>query len=370
MRSIKLVFASALNSKRILKINRKMNKEITRRNAIKTMGAIAVGTAALGALNSCDENKAAAAPSGAKEEEGAVAPAIPVFAGDSDKITRVFFDSLLLETRYIDSDIPDTTFELFGHKFATPIMTAALSHLFNNAPDGMNVYAAGAAKSNAVHWVGMGEYDELEQIIATGAKSIRIIKPLEDNKEIFRKIEHAAKSGCIAVGMDIDHAFNAAGGYDNVFGIQMKSKSESELRDFVQAAGIPFVAKGILSPKDAEKCARAGCAGIVISHHHGMMPYSVAPLMVIEDIIGATGKDMDIFVDCGIESGADAYKCLALGAKAVSVGRHLMPLIKEGAEAVSSRINEMTCELAGIMARTGVRSVGDMDPSVIHRRNF
>ena len=77
-----------------------------------------------------------------------------------------------------------------------------------------------------------------------------------------------------------------------------------------------------------------------------------------------------MFVDCGIESGMDAYKCLALGATAVSVGRHLMPLLKNGAEAVSQRIDEMTAELAGVMARTGVSDLDHMDPTVIHRRAF
>ena len=79
---------------------------------------------------------------------------------------------------------------------------------------------------------------------------------------------------------------------------------------------------------------------------------------------------MSVFVDCGIVSGMDAYKCLALGAKAVSVGRHLMPLLKNGPEAVSARMNEMTAELAAIMARTGVKSLDEMDPTVIHRRTF
>ena len=77
-----------------------------------------------------------------------------------------------------------------------------------------------------------------------------------------------------------------------------------------------------------------------------------------------------MFVDCGIESGMDAYKCLALGATAVSVGRHLMPLLKNGVEAVSQRIDEMTAELAGVMARTGVSDLDHMDPTVIHRRAF
>lgn len=292
------------------------------------------------------------------------------YSSNSDKITRDFFDSLMLETRYLDSGIPSTKMELFGEVFDTPIMTAALSHLGNTAPDGMVTYAKGAVRSNAVHWVGMGEDEELEQIIATGAKTIKIIKPHEDNKEVFRKIEHAVKAGCFAVGMDIDHSFNARGGYDNVLGLPMKAKSTAELSEFVAAAGIPFIVKGVQSAKDAEKCLQAGCAGVVVSHHHNMMQFSVPPLYILPEIISAVSNQIPVFVDCGIESGMDVYKSLALGATAVSVGRHLMPLLKNGPEAVSDRINEMNGELAGIMARTGVLNLCQMDSTVIHKRNF
>ena len=292
------------------------------------------------------------------------------YSSNPDTITRDFFDSLLLETRYIDSVLPSTKMTLWGETFDTPVMTAALSHLHNTAQDGMSVYAEGAAKAGAVHWVGMGEDEELERVVATGARSIKIIKPHADNREVFRKIEHAVAQGCFAVGMDTDHAFNSNGGYDDVFGLPMKPKSTAELKEFVQAAGVPFIVKGVLSPKDAEKCAEAGCAGLVVSHHHGMVQYSVPPLMVMQDIISAAGPDVQVFLACGIASGMDVYKCLALGAKAVSVGRHLMPLLKNGSEAVAQRIKEMTAELAGIMARTGVASLEDMDPTVIHRRNF
>ena len=289
---------------------------------------------------------------------------------NSDKITRDYFDSLLIETRYLDADIPSTQMTLFGESFRTPVMTAALSHLHNTAQDGMTVYARAAALSGAVHWVGMGSETELEEIVATGARTIKIIKPHADNQVVFRKIEHAVRVVCMAVGMDIDHAFNSEGGYDNVFGLPMKAKTTEELTEFVQASGVPFVVKGVLSPHDAEKCLKAGCAGIVVSHHHGMVQYAVPPLMVLHDILSATGGSVPVFVDCGIESGMDAYKCLALGAKAVSVGRHLMPLLKGGAEAVAQRIDEMTAELAGVMARTGVSSLDKMDSSIIHRRAF
>lgn len=292
------------------------------------------------------------------------------YSDNSDKITRDYFDSLLLETRYLDNTIPSTKMELFGMDFDTPIMTAALSHLNNTAKNGMTIYAQGAAKSNAVHWVGMGPDEELEQIISTGAKTIKIIKPHENNDEVFRKIEHAVNAGCFAVGMDIDHSFNASGGYDNVLGLPMKAKSSQELAEFVQAAKIPFIVKGVQSTKDAEKCLKAGCAGIVVSHHHNMMPYSVPPLYILPQIIEAVANEIPVFVDCGIESGMDAYKALALGATAVSVGRHLMPLLKKGADAVSERINQMNAELASVMARTGIENLSKMDSTVIHKRNF
>lgn len=285
-------------------------------------------------------------------------------SGDSNKITREYFDSILLESRYIDSDLPDTSFELFGEKFKTPIMTAALSHLHNICDNAMVEYARGAKNAGAVHWVGMGEPEEMEDIFAA-AKTIRIIKPHADNKDVLWRIEHAVSNGAFAVGMDIDHAFSWNGQYDNVLGLPMKPKSLDEIKMFVKAAKVPFVVKGVLSVSDAKKCLDAGVAGIVVSHHHGIMNYAIPPLMALPKIVDAVGGKMKIFVDCGIESGMDAYKALALGADAVSVGRHLMGPLAEGAEGVTRRINDMTNELATAMARTGAKSLSEIDSSVI-----
>ncbi len=296
-------------------------------------------------------------------------PAYPVVdrPGNADAFTRYFFDSLMLESRYLDSDIPSTKLELFGETFDTPIMTAALSHLRVPNGNGLVVYAQAAKACNAVHWFGMGEDKDLEDIIATGARTIKVIKPHADNAEIFRRIKHAVNAGCFAIGMDIDHSFDFKGHYDNVMGLPMKSKTTAEIKSFIKASRLPFIIKGVLSVSDARKCLEAGAAGIVISHHGGHLKYSIPPLMVIEDIKDAVGDKMKVFVDCGIVSGFDAYKCLALGADAVSVGRHLMPLLQKGPEAVASRIKEMTSELAGVMTATGVRSLKEMDPTVIHR---
>ncbi len=291
--------------------------------------------------------------------------------GDSNAITRDYFDSLLLESRYIDSDLPDTSFELFGEKFETPIMTAALSHLHNICDNAMVEIAKGARDAGAVHWTGMGEKEEFPEIFGTGAKTIRIIKPHADNKEVLWRIEQAVSCGALAVGVDIDHAYAWNGSYDNVLGLPMKPKSTDEIKAFVKAAEIPFVIKGVLSVSDALKCVDAGVSGIVVSHHHGIMNYAVPPLQILPDIVKAVDGRMKIFVDCGVESGMDAYKALALGADAVCVGRAVMKPLEEGSAGVTRRLREMTTELATVMARTGVKKLSEMDSSVIwHRKTF
>jgi 4-hydroxymandelate oxidase len=292
-------------------------------------------------------------------------------AGDANQITREYFDSLLIEMRHIDSVIPSTAFELYGQTFSTPVMTAALSHLNGCHPEGMTELARGTFASNAVMWSGMGEEAELESITATGAKTIKIIKPHADNNEIFKEIQHAEKCGVLAVGMDIDHAFNGRGQYDNVLGLPMSRKSLDEIKSFVKATKLPFIIKGVLSEKDTYKCLEAGIKGIVVSHHHGIQSFAIPPLMILPKIAKVVNGSIPIFVDCGVSNGMDVFKALALGATAVSVGRALMdPLREGGAAAVQKKIQAMTEEMAGAMARTCSPDISHIDSSLIWRRDF
>jgi 4-hydroxymandelate oxidase len=290
-------------------------------------------------------------------------------AGDANQITREYFDSLLIEMRHIDSVLPSAKFELYGEIFSTPIMTAALSHLNNCHPGGMVELAKGAFAANAVMWSGMGEETELEAITATGAKTIKIIKPHSDNNIIFKKIEHAEKCGVLAVGMDIDHSFNKKGKYDTVLGLPMSPKTFNEIKSFVKATNLPFIIKGVLSEQDTYKCIEAGVKGIVVSHHHGIQDFAIPPLMILPKIAKVIDRSMPVFVDCSVSDGIDVFKALALGATAVSVGRTLMgPLNDGGADGVKKKIEDMTEELTGAMARTCSADVSYIDPSLIWKK--
>jgi len=290
-------------------------------------------------------------------------------AGDANQITREYFDSLLIEMRHIDAVVPDTTLDLYGETFSTPVMMAALSHLERCHPEGMTEMARGAKAANAVMWAGMGDYDELERITATGAKTIKIIKPYADNDEIFRKIEHAEKCGCIAVGIDVDHSFGWNGEYDVVIGLKMTGKSLDEISNFVKSTKLPFIIKGVLSTQDARKCIEAGVNGIVVSHHHGILDYAIPPLMALPDIVKVINGKMPIFVDCGVESGTDVFKAIALGATAVSVGRAMMgPLSESGADGIVKTVQNITAQLKGAMARTCSHDISGIDASLIWKK--
>lgn len=273
---------------------------------------------------------------------------------NSAALTRAYFDSILIETRHLDNTAPDTSFQLYGKSFSTPIMTAAFSHLNGTRENGMAEMARGAYISDAVNWAGMGSEEELDGIINTGASTIKIVKPYADRKMVMKKFQHAYKAGALAIGMDIDHSFDYKGLPDCIEGMTMSPVTCDELRGFVKSTPLPFIVKGVLSVQDAVKCRECGVKGILVSHHHGIIPYAVPPLMILPEIVKAVGDDMDIFVDCSVASGADAFKALALGAKGVCVGRAVLDSLKNhGAEGVKGYIDSMTDELRGIMARTG-----------------
>lgn len=293
----------------------------------------------------------------------------PAEAGNPMLCTREYFDRLWLEQRLMDPVVPDTTLRLFGETFASPVMTAALSHLKNDQPgaeDPMVAYGKGAALAGCVHWIGMGDDDQFRAVVNTGARTVRIVKPYAEEEAILSRLRAAEEAGALAVGMDIDHWYDAVGDCDVVLGETMRPKSLSQLRSYAEATKLPFVIKGVLSARDAKAAADIGAKGIVVSHHNGRMKFAVPPLLVLPEIVKAVGDRLAVFVDCGVTSGADAYKALALGATAVCVGAHLIPFTMQGSAAVCGRLREMTASLKGLMAWTGVADLRSFDASVLH----
>ena len=299
---------------------------------------------------------------------------IPVTSGkadDANVINRRYLDSLLVEMRVIDSVKPCLTTRIFGREFSSPIMMPAFSHLNKVGKNGrkpMEEYALAAKQLRLLNWVGMEPDGEYAGIAAVDAPTVRIIKPFADHDIILEQIDFAVKHGAIAVGVDIDHIANKDGGYDVVDGHPLGPVMLADLKDYVKAARVPFVAKGVLSVNDALKARDAGCRAVLVSHHHGRIPFGIPPTAVLPRIKDALqGSGMMIFCDCGIDTGYDAYKALALGADAVAVGRGILaPLLKEGTEGVVRKIHQMNEQLSELMLYTGIKDTASFDSSIIH----
>ena len=171
--------------------------------------------------------------------------------------------------------------------------------------------------------------------------------------------------------MDIDHIFGNEG-LDVVIGEKMAVQTSDMIRSYIESTKLPFFIKGVLSPEEAVKCADLGAKAIIVSHHHGRLPYAVPPMMVLPEIREAlAGRDVKIIVDCGISSGADVYKCLALGADAAAVGRSMLPSLEEGGiEGMTKFLAGITNELRFVMSCTGFARVCDIDDRFLVRTSF
>ena len=284
--------------------------------------------------------------------------------GDSIRIARAYLDTLVVEGRIIGSVHPDARTTLLGQEVSTPIMTAALSHLKR----GMTDFAKGAADAGALCQLGMGDNAQLGGALATGAKIIKIIKPYADPEEIFSRLRYAEEHGAAAVGMDVEHAVNADDDADSVVvGYPMKLPTLEELKGYVAATKLPFLIKGAFSAQDAVRAREIGCAGVILSHHNGLLRWAAPNVSLLPEIRRAVGKDFLLIIDGGIADGFDAFKALALGADAVSVGKALMgPYDEKGAAGVTETLTAMTNQLKAMMLRTGSPDVRHIDPSVIH----
>ena len=289
---------------------------------------------------------------------------------DANIITEKYMDSILIEERLIDSVVADISTEFLGERFDMPVMTPAFSHLKNyegRDQNGLVEYSMAAKECNILNFCGMMENDQFQDIIDTGAKTVRIVKPYADNAKVRDQMQYAESAGAFGIGMDIDHIFGEQG-LDVVVGEKMAEQTSEMLRSYVELTKLPFVVKGVLSVTDAVKCADIGAKAIIVSHHHGRLPYAVPPMMILPKIKEALeDRDVQIIVDCGISGGADVFKALALGADACAVGRSMLPALeKGGADGTAEFLSKVGNELRYIMSFTGFAHVGDIDTSVLH----
>ena len=142
-----------------------------------------------------------------------------------------------------------------------------------------------------------------------------------------------------------------------------------DLRFLRENTSLPVLLKGILHPDDARKAVEHGVDGIVVSNHGGrQVDGSIAALDALPRVMSAVPDDFPVLLDSGVRTGADVVKALALGARAVLIGRPYVWGLAVGGEAgVRHVMRSLLAELDLTIALCGVRSVRDLSPDILLR---
>jgi len=143
----------------------------------------------------------------------------------------------------------------------------------------------------------------------------------------------------------------------------------SDLEWLCGQAELPVFVKGVMTPADAVAAADCGAGGLFVSNHGGrMVDHELSAVEALGEIIAAVPEEVDVAVDGGFMGGADVCKALALGAKAVGIGRLQCWGLAAGGVAGLVRVLEiLSDEIALTMANIGARSVGEITPDYVRR---
>jgi 4-hydroxymandelate oxidase len=125
--------------------------------------------------------------------------------------------------------------------------------------------------------------------------------------------------------------------------------------------------KGVLRADDAVRAVDAGAAGVIVSNHGGrQLDTAPAAIDALAAIADAVGDRTELIVDGGIRRGADVVKAIAMGARAVQIGRPIVwGLVVDGEQGVGDVLGLLRDELDLAMALTGCRSIDEITSDLL-----
>lgn len=143
--------------------------------------------------------------------------------------------------------------------------------------------------------------------------------------------------------------------------------SWEEVRRLRQATPLPLILKGILHPEDARKALELGVDGIYVSNHGGrQVDGALAALEALPGVVKAVEGRVPVLMDSGVRTGADAIKALALGARAVGLGRpYVYGLALRGEEGVGAVLDHLLAEMELTLTLSGIGGLEEIGPEVL-----
>jgi 4-hydroxymandelate oxidase len=285
----------------------------------------------------------------------------------------------------------DLRTSLLGTDVATPVGVAPWAYQAMAHPHGERATARGAAAAGALMTVSTSASTSLADVAAVRPQTpkwfqlYRLHSP-DHTDELAR---HAGRAGYRALVLTVDlpvlgrRLRDVANDFALPDGVPMANLPADaaapraptpvwtfeDIARFGDLSGLPVVVKGVLRADDAARCVRAGAAAVWVSTHGGRQADPVvASAHALPEVVDAVGEEVEVYVDGGLRAGSDVLTALALGARAVFVGRPVVwGLATGGADGVARVLAGLSEELAHTMALCGLPAVRDVPRDTVVR---
>ena len=324
-----------------------------------------------------------------------------IAGGATDELSvdrnRRAFESWALRPRVLrDLSALDLSTTVLGTKVSLPVLIAPCGAHKRAHPEGELATYRAAARCGTILAVSANATSSFEELAkaATGHLWMQLY-PFRDREVTKTWLRRAEEAGYKAVCVTLDSKWppkrerNIRNKYRRSPGINFQktasaeapkgggTRSEGEgidlsatwkdLEWIKSATALPVIAKGIMTGEDVEMCAEAGADAVIVSNHGGRhLDNTLATIEVLSEAVAAGRGRLEILLDGGIRRGADVVKALALGARAVLIGRPLFwGLAVDGERGVARVLQILREEIEITMAKCGRPTVAGIDPSVV-----
>lgn len=307
-----------------------------------------------------------------------------IHSGAADEHTlrwnRERFASIRLSPRMLnDVRTVDTRVRLPGCELAHPILLAPVAAHSIAHPEGEVATARGARAAGAGMVLSSYTTRTVEEVAATGVSPLWFQLYIQEQKATRTLVKRVVDGGCTALCVTVDTP--RLGARDRLtrsgFGFpELPYRTTApgdnpctwdDIAWIRSAVNVPVILKGILHPDDAELAIAAGAHAIIVSNHGGRnldtVPAAIDALPGVAERVAAR---IPVLMDGGVRRGTDVVKAIALGARAVLIGRpYVYGLATAGADGVADVIGILRRELEQALALLGRASVADLDRSVL-----
>jgi isopentenyl diphosphate isomerase/L-lactate dehydrogenase-like FMN-dependent dehydrogenase len=309
---------------------------------------------------------------------------------------REAFDDLQIRPRrLVDVSSVDTSVTVLGCAMKTPVILAPVGVQQQLHQQGELATARAAAARKCLFTVAMLSSFSAGEIAAESKGPLWFqLYPSPDRTTTLQMLKQAEAAGSKVLVVTVDGPVR--GNREREFWYQSHSKERSYPRmgnmesikgrmrigdpsltwDYIDwlkgNTGMKVVVKGIVTREDARLCRKHGADGLIVSNHGGRQEESNrGTIECLPEVVEAVDGKIPVLIDSGLRRGTDIFKALALGARAICIGRpYLWGLASFGEEGVTKVLDLLDAELIRIMQLAGTPSIKDITPAFVKWHNY